>query len=146
MKRFLNIKRNGLWLLLFALLYTSCKVDKILPVAESKKDISGSWKVVKATRNGTDLMSVVDFSQFRVKFDANGGYTLVNPLPFVVAKDGKFTLDDPNYPYLLTFTPTGTSGVSTNFNYPIVSGVRQLNLSFSPGCTLNTYIYTLVKE
>jgi hypothetical protein len=146
MKPSFNLKYNLLLVALSTILWASCKVDKVLPVAESVKDISGSWKVVKATRNGTDLVSIIDFTQFRVKFDGTGGYTLINPLPFVVSKEGKYSLDDPNYPFKITFTPTGAAAISTAFNYPIIGGARQLNLTFSPGCTLNTYIYTLVKE
>jgi hypothetical protein len=146
MNRNFKHKHRILLVALIALIWTSCKVDKVLPVAESVKDISGSWKVLKASRNGTDLTGLTDFTQFRVKFDASGGYTLVNPLPFVVNKDGKFNLDDPNYPFKLTFTPTGGQPLGIVFNYPIVGGARQLNLTFSPGCSLNTYIYTLVKE
>lgn len=124
----------------------SCKVDKIAPVAESAKDISGSWKIVQATRNGTDITSIVDFTQFRVKFNNAGSYTLLNTLPFVVTADGKYSLDDPSYPFKLTFSPAGGQQTAISFNYPVVSGVRQLKMTFSPGCTSNTYIYTLVKD
>ncbi len=146
MTKIFKLKRHSLLVALVALIWTSCKVDKVLPVAESVKDISGSWKVLRASRNGTDLTTLVDFTQFRVKFDATGNYTLVNSLPFVVNKDGKYALDDPNYPFKITFTAAGTPPLGIVFNYPIVGGSRQLNLTFSPGCSLNTYIYTLVKE
>ena len=146
MKKVFKQKQCCLLIALIALIWTSCKVDRVLPVNESVKDISGSWKVLKASRNGTDLTPLVDFSQFRVKFDAEGNYTLVNALPFVVNKNGKFKLDDPNYPFKIVFTATGAQPLTTAFNYPVVGGARQLNLTFSPGCSLNTYVYTLVKE
>jgi len=146
MKLKLFLKVILLLLLAPALFITSCKVEKIAPQSESTKDISGSWKVIRATRNGTDITSIIDFSQFRVKFDSQGNYTLVNSLPFLVTANGKYALDDPQYPFKITFTPTGGSTVSTAFNYPIVAGSRQLNMTFSPGCPQNTYVYTLVKE
>jgi len=146
MKRIFKQKQHFLLLALISLIWTSCKVDKVLPVSESVKDISGNWKVLKASRNGTDLTTLVDFTRFRVKFDATGKYTLINPLPFVVNQDGNYKLDDPNYPFKIAFTPQGGQAVGIVFNYPIVGGARQLNLTFSPGCSLNSYTYTLVKE
>jgi hypothetical protein len=132
-------------IMLVTALLTSCKTEKIAPVAESAKDIAGSWKVLKATRNGTDVTALIDFTQFRVNFDNAGNYTLVNRMPFIVNANGQYALDDPNYPFNISFTPAGGQLTKTTFNYPIVSGARQINLTFSPGCTLNTYIYTLVK-
>ncbi|GAB3931914.1 DUF5004 domain-containing protein [Mucilaginibacter myungsuensis] len=146
MDNFFKIGHAYLLIGLITLGLASCKVDRVLPSAESVKDISGSWKVIKASRNGTDLIPLIDYSQFRVKFDAKGAYTLVNPLPFVASKDGKYAFDDPNYPFKITFTANGGTPVSTAFNYPVSGGARQLTLTFSPGCTLNNYVYTLVKE
>jgi hypothetical protein len=140
-------KKNRItWLLvLFAVMaFTSCKVEKLTPVAESTKDISGDWTVISATRNGTDLMSVVDFSQFKVSFK-DGKYTLINKLPFLVSNDGTYSFDDPQYPFKISFTATGSPAVATAFTYPIVNGIRQLTLTFSPGCPGNTYVYTFKK-
>lgn len=127
-----------------AVLATSCKTEKVLPQKEALKDITGSWQVIKATRNGTDLTSIIDFSAFKINF-ASGGYTLVNRLPFLVTQDGAFALDDPEYPYKITFTAAGKTPVATAFTYPIVNGQRQLSLTFSPGCTNNSYVYVLQK-
>lgn len=127
-------------------LLSSCKVEEIAPLAEMPKNLSGSWKIIKATRNGTDVTNVFDFTQFRIKFDSTGNYTMENKLPFIVNANGKYALDDPQYPFKLTFTPEGGTTVATPFNYPTVAGVRQLSLTFSPGCELNAYIYTLTKE
>lgn len=136
--------------MLAVLMWASCKTDKINGLAEPAKDITGTWKVIKATRNGTDLFSLLDtnyysFNKFTVKFN-EGKYTLVNPMPFIVSADGTYTLDNPQYPFKITFTQTGGSAsVSTNFTYPIANGARTLTLVFSPGCTNNTYSYTLEK-
>jgi hypothetical protein len=138
------IKKIILWIALPLLLASSCKVENINPVNESVKDISGSWKVIKATRNGADLTGIVDFSQFRVNFNA-GAYTLSNNLPFIVSQNGNYSLDNPQYPFRITFTATGGAPVSTIFNYPIVNGVRILTVTFSPGCAQNAYVYTLQK-
>jgi hypothetical protein len=127
-----------------AVLMASCKAEKVLPVKESIKDITGSWQVIRATRNGTELTTLIDFTKFRVNFK-DGGYTIENPLPFLVNANGKFSLDDPEYPFKITFTATGGTAVSTPFNYPIVNGKRQLSITFSPGCPNNSYVYVLQK-
>jgi len=132
----------GMALLLFS--WTSCKVENLNPINEPVKDISGSWQVIKATRNGTDLTSIVDFSLFRVNFTA-GNYTLVNSLPFIVQQNGTYSLNNPQYPFQIIFTAAGGTPVATAFNYPIVDGQRILTLTFSPGCPQNSYVYTLQK-
>ncbi|MDB5110154.1 MAG: hypothetical protein JWR67_1268 [Mucilaginibacter sp.] len=124
------------------LIASSCKTEKVLPQKEALKDITGNWQVIKATRNGTDLTNIVDFSQFKLNF-ANGNYTLQNKLPFLVNQNGSFSLDDPQYPFKITFTATGAQPVSTVFTYPVVNGKRQLSLTFSPGCANNSYVYVL---
>jgi hypothetical protein len=124
------------------LIASSCKTEKVLPQKEALKDITGNWQVIKATRNGTDLTNIVDFSQFKLNF-ANGNYTLQNKLPFLVNQNGSFSLDDPQYPFKITFTATGGQPVSTVFTYPVVNGKRQLSLTFSPGCANNSYVYVL---
>ncbi|WP_414688595.1 DUF5004 domain-containing protein, partial [Mucilaginibacter sp.] len=40
---------------------------------------------------------------------------------------------------------TGDKPVSTAFTYPIVNGKRQLSITFSPGCSNNSYVYVLEK-
>ena len=140
----------SLAILLLSLVWVSCKTDRINGITEPAKDISGSWKIIKATRNGTDLFSLLDtnyynLNKFRVTFN-EGKYTVVNPLPFIVSQNGAYALDNPQYPFKITFTETGsTTPVSTAFTYPIVDGARVLTLVFSPGCPQNTYSYTLVK-
>jgi len=134
--------------LVIVMAWASCKVDRVSPVTEAVKDISGTWKVVKATRNGTDITAYngVDFSQFNIVFKS-GTYTLNNRLPFLTDTSGTYSLNDPQYPMQITFSPTGEPAVKTDFVYPIVTGVRNIDLTFSanPGCNSNTYIYTLQK-
>jgi hypothetical protein len=144
---FIFKKQAYLFIAAMAFLFTSCKIEKVAPVAESAKDLTGTWKVIQATRNGTNLIPIYDFSQFSIKFDAaTGSYNLINPVPFLVSADGKFSLDDPQYPFKLTFTATGGQPVATAFNYPINNGSRQIILTFSPGCAQNTYVFTFSKS
>jgi hypothetical protein len=139
-----NYKINCLLIIVALFMWTSCKVEHLAPAQESTKDISGNWVVIAATRNGTDLTSVIDFSQFKVNFAA-GKYSLVNKLPFIVSQDGTYSLDDPQYPFQISFKATGGTAIATAFTYPIVNGVRHLTLTFSPGCPGNTYVYTFQK-
>lgn len=127
------------------LIVSACKRQEIA-VPEQVKDLSGEWRIVKAVRNGVDITTLTDFTKFRLRFGEENKYTIENPLPFVVNKNGSYALDDPKYPLRITFSQTGTDApVSTGFTYPVVSGKRNLVFSFSPGCTANTYLYTLEK-
>jgi hypothetical protein len=128
-----------------SLVIHACKRDEIR-VPEQAKDISGKWHIIKAMRNGVDITALADFTQFRIHFTPDRQYTIENPLPFVVSRNGSYALDDPEYPFRITFRQTGIeAAVSTSFTYPVVSGKRNLNLTFSPGCAANTYVYTLEK-
>ncbi len=145
MKRIYTKWQAGFVVMIMALLcFSACKTEKVLPAAEAVKDISGNWQVIKATRNGTDITNIADFTQFRLKF-SEGKYSLVNKLPFLVTQDGAYSLDNPQYPFQITFTATGAKAVATAFTYPVVNGVRQLSLTFSPGCPNNTYVYVFQK-
>lgn len=135
---------KALLMMAVVILAASCKTEKVLPQKEALKDISGNWQVIRATRNGTDLSGLVDFSKFKINFN-EGSYKLENKLPFLVATDGTFSLDDPLYPFKITFTANGGQPIATPFTYPIVNGKRQLSISFSPGCANNTYVYVLQK-
>ncbi|MGF6850135.1 hypothetical protein QFZ51_005370 [Chitinophaga sp. W3I9] len=128
---------------ILVLIINSCHRSEIL-VPEPVKDIAGEWRIVKAVRNGVDITTLTDFTKFRIRFTADLQYTIENPLPFVVSKNGSYALDDPKYPFRISFSQTGVSSpVNTTFTYPVVNGKRNINFSFSPGCTANTYDYTL---
>lgn len=134
--------------LAMALLTTvvSCKTEEIA-VEESAKQIHGSWRIAEATRNGTDITDKFDFSTFTITFQEDGTYQLGQPLPFIVSRNGTYTLDDPQYPFQIKFEQEiGDGAVSSDFDYPIVEGKRNLSLTFSSGCASNTYRYTLVRE
>lgn len=145
MKHYYNRPQTILLLLLvLTTVLGSCKMEKVSPTRESVKDISGNWKIIKATRNGADLTTLVDLSQFRINFN-NGKYALLNKVPFLVSQDGSYALDDPKYPFQITFTAAGGTAVATSFDFPIVNGVRQLTITFNPGCANNSYVYVFQK-
>jgi hypothetical protein len=124
--------------------FLSCKKEKMIVQDEPVKDITGTWKIIKAMRNGTDLTDRFGFADFRIKF-SDSSYTITNLVPFITSKDGTWRFDDPQYPFQITFTSAGDTKNSTVL-YPVVNGVRNIVVSFSPGCSLNTYQYTLQKD
>lgn len=137
-------------MLLFAmpLVWSSCKVEQAKTVTETVKNISGTWQIVDVQQNGVDITGSngLDISQFRINFQ-NNSYKLTNPLPFIVYQNGTYSLNDPQVPTEITFTAAGAQPVTSTFNYPIVTGVRNIVIQFTanPGCTDNSYTYTLQK-
>lgn len=115
--------------------------------AETKKDLSGTWKIYTASRNAMDITQMMDFTQFRLRLNPDGSYVLENPLPFLVRKNGQWKTDDPQYPFILSFTEEGASEpVTTELYYPVVDGKRRISLTFAPGCRNNTYTYVFVAD
>ena len=106
-------------------------------------DVAGSWRIVKASRNGTDITSLMDFTKFRLNLNEDGMYTIDNYLPFIAKKtNGKWAIDDPVFPFRLFFYDTNSSNeIVANLHYPVTEGRRQIILTFSTGCTSNYYSY-----
>jgi hypothetical protein len=122
----------------------SCDDDDIDPVQEASKPLDGSWQIVQVFRNEVDMTESIDVSKFRLNFSTDGTYTIDNYLPFVVRSNGKFSLDDPQYPFKIIFREDAMQeAVSIGFTYPVVLGKRQIHLTFSPGCVNNKYEYVL---
>lgn len=122
----------------------SCKTEQEFYLEGTPKSIEGAWRVSKASRNGSDLTPYYHFEDFRLHILSESAYEIENPLPFMVSKGGTWTFDDPTFPAEISFTEEGsTAPVSSTFLYPIVGGRRMINISFSPGCSANTYEYTL---
>ena len=137
------IKTNCL--LLMGCLLFSCKVEHLTPPNEPLKNIAGSWSIIHATRNGTDMTNGFDFSKFRIVF-TDSTYAIDSLVPFIVNTKGKWVFDDPQYPYNLVFTPTdSTTSIRAPFQFPVTGGVRNIIFTFSPGCPSNSYQYTLQK-
>lgn len=110
---------------------------------EAHKDLSGSWKLEKVTRNGIDITELMDFTKFSLDLKEDGNYVIENYLPFVVKNTGKWQVDDPLYPFHLIFEEEGgdSEEVSVEIEYMIVNGKRSLSIDLSPGCFSNTYTY-----
>jgi hypothetical protein len=122
----------------------ACDDDDIDPVQEASKSLQGSWQIVQVFRNEVDMTESIDVSKFRLNFSTDGTYTIDNYLPFVVRSNGKFSLDDPQYPFKIIFREDATQeAVNIGFTYPVVLGQRQIHLTFSPGCVNNKYEYVL---
>lgn len=130
---------------LLILVTNSCKRENTTIYSEANKNVVGTWKITAVTRNGVDITNYFDFSAFNITFNEDGSYVITNPVPFVVSKNGKWVLDDLTHPLHISFTQNGNALTFTNeFNYPVVSGVRRIILTGSPGCVKNTYQYALV--
>jgi len=130
--------------ILCSLCFFACKPELLVAPAEPVKNLSGSWQIIKATRNGTDLTTRFNFSQFRIHF-TDSSYTIDSLVPFIVSHNGKWSFDDPVYPFKLSFQATDSSAKTSPLQYPVTGGQRNLIITFSPGCALNTYQYTLQK-
>lgn len=135
-------KFRFLWIALLAAVLFSCQREMVPVPMESSKTLNGTWKVVKAVRNGTDLTNRFDFSGFKIVFQ-DSLYTLDSLVPFPVSTNGSFHLDNPAYPFKLYLKEAGSDYKTLSMQFPIAGGVRNIIFSFSPGCTGNTYQYTL---
>lgn len=131
------------------LFHTSCEDEMANVVTdEPVKEITGSWKVTKLTRNSEDLSQRLDLSDFHIEFKEDGTYNVSEQMPFVLeGGSGAYMLNDPQYPFSVLMTADGTDDeVAVDFQYPVVKGKRQLNLTFSLGCTSTTYQYSFERE
>ncbi|HWK06791.1 MAG TPA: DUF5004 domain-containing protein [Puia sp.] len=124
--------------------FFACRPERLVTPSEPIKSLTGSWQIIKATRNGTDITSRFDFSHFRINF-SDSSYTIDSLVPFIVNRNGKWAFDDPLYPFNLNFTATDSTAKSSPLLYPVTNGQRNVIITFSPGCNLNSYQYTLQK-
>lgn len=139
------MKKISLLITLLVLIASSCKRETITAPQEADKSIDGTWKIIKAVRNGTDLTSRFDFSRFSIRFE-DSTYVIDSLVPFVVESSGSYHVDDPKYPFKIIFKEKGQEPKTLNMEFPITGGVRNIILNFSPGCSSNTYQYTLQKS
>ncbi len=116
-------------------------------IVEADKNLSGTWQLKIVKRNGIDISTAMDFSKFKLHLEETGRYELENRLPFPVTGDGTWTVDDPAHPFSLSFAEDNVAGesVEVDIQYPIVEGERQLSITHSPGCEINSYEYVFVK-
>lgn len=139
----MKIKHSLLFGSVMLMIISGCTEQNSTAPAETPKDIEGSWGIVEASRNGEDITDKMDFSQFKLQFSDNQTYSIENALPFMVRQNGGWSLDDPQYPFKITFDPENSEPLVTDFNYPTVEGTRQIILTFSSGCSGNSYEYVL---
>lgn len=147
MKSYTNIPFSFLLLLGLALAGSSCQRDGGA-LAEPIKDIAGTWKLSKVLRNSGDITEWLDIANFRIRLQEDNAYTIEgNNIPFVVDANGQWSVDDPAYPYNLSFTPSGTGEtITAEIGTTVIKGQRALNVNFSPGCHSNRYMYVFEKE
>ncbi len=128
------------------LIFVSCKSTKDV-IAEPVKDLNGRWRIVMVTRNTVDITQYVDSAGFRLTLGDDNTYTLENNnIPFLVNSNGSWSADDPQYPYNLSFTPNDSTTTFTGkIGTPVIKGVRNLEVTFSPGCAANSYVYMFEK-
>lgn len=143
---------GGLLLIAIIGMWSACKTNELM--MEPPKNIEGTWKIAKVIRNSEDLTARVDTSRFSLTFQKDssvaggesGNYKIVNGAPFMVSNDGTWSLNDPAYPFFLILKQkSDNKTVQISFHFPSVAGRNQIQLSFSPGCTSNTYEYLLRK-
>jgi len=136
-------------ILIISLIIGSCNLinnTEIIP-DEEVKSVEGTWYIIQALRNEADITSKMDFTKFRLHFNDDFTYTMEEYVPFIVNENGTYSLDDPLYPFILTFVgEESQTPLETKLYYPVVDGVRQIHLTFSPGCFQNTYTYVLERE
>ncbi len=146
LKKIKNIRMKRYLIVISSLLIflSACNREEVIGLTEPIKSINGTWRISQALRNGTDLTNSFDFSHFSIKF-TDSTYTIDSLVPFAVEGSGTYRFDNPQYPFKIQFIQQDSSARAFNLQYPIVNGVRNIILSFSPGCTSNTYQYTLQK-
>ncbi len=147
MKHHYKITGSFLFVCAFLVSILSCSTEaEENHYTEPVKNISGSWQVVQAFRNEADITDLMEFGEFKINFKEDQSYTLENYIPFLVSKPGTWSLDDPQYPLNISFSEdAGTDKVQTQLNFPIQGGKRQIRLTFSPGCSSNSYTYVFEK-
>ncbi|SRR5258706_7660576 len=126
---------------------SSCTTKKEVLV-EPVKDLNALWRIQTVTRNETDITQFIDSVGFRLTLSSDNTYTLQgNNIPFLVnAAAGTWSVDDPQYPHNITFKPTDSTNAFTgSIATPVAQGNRTLNITFSPGCHSNAYVYTFEK-
>lgn len=141
-----TILKQALLIGIFFAFFSGCDVIETGEeefIAESEKSIAGSWQIINVTRNGQNITEKFDFSGFRVNFLPDHTFSIENPVPFFVKTKGIWSVDDPHYPFKISFEEGGNDLLVSEFNYPIVGAERQIQFTFSPGCSTNTYEYFL---
>lgn len=143
----MRLQKIILPVLVAAITIASCTTKKEV-LSEPVKDLNALWRIETVTRNTADITPYIDSASFRLMLAPDNTYTLQgNNIPFVVnAAAGTWSVDDPQYPYNISFKPTdSTRSFSASITTPTTKGNRILSIKFSPGCPSNAYVYTFEK-
>lgn len=147
-----NLSGPLLLCLLLPLLVISCKEDIQIPDGafdETTVDLQGTWKISKVFRNDEEMTEAFDFSGFelQLQMDASGpsGFSISNSgAPFVVLENGNWAYDDKIYPTAMVFTAGGDTE-TVLFAQPPISSDNRFSITFSIGCSDNSYTYEFAK-
>jgi hypothetical protein len=110
-------------------------------------DMSGSWKITSAYRNGMEISEKFDFNSFGLKLNFKNSeettYQIsTNKVPFPVISDGNWEYDDSVYPTgMFFFNSFDTSFIE--FAEAPITGFDKMQIKFQLGCSDNVYIYNL---
>lgn len=144
MKNYLNKTLTGTLYFLIIISVTACVKENTDILQEPIKDITGEWRIEMVTRNKVDITDFFNFQDFSLTFNDDGTYHIANEVPFIIDKDGSWEIDPKRYTMYMKFVQ-GENGeeFSSEFDYPIVQGRREIILKGSPGCMNNIYEYVL---
>ena len=122
----------------------SCKIEKETS-SEPIKALNGNWRVASVIRNAEDITATVDSTGLRLTLHDDNSFTIENNnIPFVANENGTWLLDDPAYPFHISFKAKDSITIAiADLSVPVVMGKRKMVITFSPGCYSNKYIYTL---
>ena len=140
---------------LAAILFTGCEEDLEVrqdALTNYEVDINGSWKLFSISRDGEDLSSKINFTDFTLEL-SNGDFNLnSSTIPFPTLKttgsafsSGSWSFNDDIYPTHIQFT-NGSDVVPVKLAYPAYgTNNSSLVLEFSLGCSANIYSYQFKK-
>jgi hypothetical protein len=143
------IKKTSLVCLVIGL-FLMCESPIFIPEGafqEVTVDMSGSWKITSAYRNGIEISDKFDFTGFGLKLDFDNSEATAyqietKQVPFPVISDGNWKYNDPVYPTQMHLFSTLDTAIIEFVESPI-SGFNEMRIKFQLGCSDNVYIYDL---
>mgnify|MGYP006075528251 FL=1 len=143
------IKKASLVFLVVGL-FLMCESPIFIPEGafeEVEVDMSGSWKITAAYRNGIEISDKFDFSDFGLKLNVSNSeattyHIETKQVPFPVISDGNWKYNDPVYPTQMLLLSALDTAIIEFVASPI-SGFNEMRIQFQLGCSDNAYIYDL---
>ena len=147
------VGRILLYLICSSFMFLACNDDITIPegaLEEHVMDIRGEWQLKIVRQNKDDISQRMNFSDLtlHLEMDSKGptDYQIETAgLPFVILEDGTWSVDDVSYPTAITFN-TSNASATVLLDRPPISGGDFLSMSFSLGCSENTYVYEFIKQ